>query len=219
MTWVFLVIYGIAFGILSSIAVKNKNRDQGIWFLVGFLFGIFGFIAAIIIDKYEPEKNKIGQPRDFDPSIITKKCPDCAEEIKLEAKVCRFCRREFTEEEVAEQIRSEKVKYSELFDHRHSSDSSEWQCPICYTNNDETNSKCKECGYTKVKESKSHRNFDITCPNCKNTELISETNLFDESKYISFIVKEGFFSGKFTLTCMKCNHKRIFNPYQLRDSK
>jgi hypothetical protein len=33
----------------------------------------------------------------------TKKCPDCAEIIQLEAKICRFCTRQFTDHEVQAQ--------------------------------------------------------------------------------------------------------------------
>lgn len=77
----FALICGIAFGILSSLAVKNKNRNQLGWFMAGMAFNVFGFLAALIVDKLED----------------VKKCPDCGEYVKAEARVCRFCHYTFTD--------------------------------------------------------------------------------------------------------------------------
>lgn len=46
-----------------------------------------------------------GTGQNFDPDGATKRCPDCAETIKLEAKVCRYCGRQFSDDEM-EQARS-----------------------------------------------------------------------------------------------------------------
>jgi Uncharacterised protein family UPF0547 len=42
------------------------------------------------------------QVRDLD-STATKVCPQCAEEVKAAAKICRFCRYEFPQTEIAQQ--------------------------------------------------------------------------------------------------------------------
>lgn len=36
---------------------------------------------------------------------LTKRCPDCAETIKIEARVCRYCGRKFSDQEIVEEYK------------------------------------------------------------------------------------------------------------------
>lgn len=141
-------------GVLSAIVASGKNRSVLGWFVLGFLFGPFGFIASLVVSS--SDTNSISTPyhssvaannstlastddsahsneralltkfgivknRDADggftyrvngrelkslemairvadekqkPQPQYKQCPYCAEDIRLEAKICRFCDRE-----------------------------------------------------------------------------------------------------------------------------
>ena len=113
-----LLFQAVAFAVLSAIVASNKNRDPAGWGIIGVLFGLFGFVAALVVEEVEPEEKqrtskekRSSSSQKFNPDEHDKKCPMCAEYIKLEARCCKHCGHEFSEREVKKQI--EEVKEEE----------------------------------------------------------------------------------------------------------
>src|SRR5262245_23334717 len=85
-----MALIWIALSILAGALAHNKGRSGLGFFILSLLLStIVGLIAAAIVrsDRTELEQRSLARAE-------AKKCPYCAEIVKVEAVVCRYCGRE-----------------------------------------------------------------------------------------------------------------------------
>jgi len=64
-------------GLIPAVIAKNKGREFFLWWIYGTLIFIVALIHCLIVKAED-----------------VKKCPHCAETVKGETTVCRYCGKE-----------------------------------------------------------------------------------------------------------------------------
>ncbi|RUW62137.1 hypothetical protein EOA16_10255 [Mesorhizobium sp. M7A.F.Ca.US.008.03.1.1] len=88
---------------IVGIAANRRDRNGTGWFFLSLLISpiLAGLLMIALGNGRPPAQYQRVQVVDAGPPsktfgpIIEKQCPDCAEMVKADARICRFCRHEF----------------------------------------------------------------------------------------------------------------------------
>lgn len=82
----FLIWIGCA--VACGAIASGKNRSGFGWFLLGLILGIVGLVIIAALPRAE---NYLDTPQGRLESGRAKKCPECAELVQPDARVCKHC--------------------------------------------------------------------------------------------------------------------------------
>jgi hypothetical protein len=107
MIWIIAILIGLIPALIAykkGYPKKNEGYNFFLWWIFGASFFIIALPWAILLKskKGEPEKRRVLEEM--------KKCPECTELVKKDARVCRFCGYEFYPKPITQEEEIEKFK-------------------------------------------------------------------------------------------------------------
>lgn len=81
-----LLVWSIIFAVIATIVASAKGLSLGKWAAIGFILGPIGVIWSLVTPKNEAAIAK----RQVEAGEM-KVCPFCAENIKVDAAICKYC--------------------------------------------------------------------------------------------------------------------------------
>lgn len=83
----FMILWFVFCPIFCGVVASNKNRSVFGWVVGGLILGIFALIWVLLLPTVQPDAT----PTTTTPTSQMTLCPFCAEPIRKQAVLCRFC--------------------------------------------------------------------------------------------------------------------------------